>query len=68
MGFCFAEVLLPALGPYRARGIVRRPPRLQHLSVAGRVVAWKVVLQLPRPYEVDPVNQLRADGAALPAE
>ena len=50
------EVLLPALGPHRARDIVCRPPRLQHFGVAGSGVAWQVVAHLPRPYEVNPVN------------
>ena len=62
------EVLLPALGPHRARDIVRRSPRLQHFGVTGSGVAWQMVVHLPRPYEINPVDQLRADGAALPAK
>ena len=41
---------------------------MQHLSITHGVVARQMVAHLPWPYEVDPVDQLRADCAAPPAE
>ena len=64
----FGVGLLPAFGLHRARCVVRRAPRLQHLGGARSIMARQVVVHLPRPNEVEPVDRLRADRTAPPAE
>ena len=64
----FGVGLLPALGLHRARCVVRRAPRLQHLGGARSIMARQVIVHLPRPDEVEPVDRLRTDRTAPPAE